>query len=61
MIQIPKIGNPALRALSNLGVKYLEDLTKYSEEEISSLHGIGPKAIRILKEELEKNNISFKK
>jgi len=56
-----KTSKPAQRALDMNGIKYLEDLTKITEEELLSLHGVGPKAIRILKAELSKHKLSFKK
>jgi DNA-directed RNA polymerase alpha subunit len=55
----PKIGAPALRALQGNGIKTLKDLTKYSEEEISDLHGMGPKALSMLKVALSEKGLSF--
>lgn len=55
-----KIGKPAQRALSTAGIKYLEDLTKYSEQEIKNMHGVGPKALMILKNELKLRGLNFK-
>ena len=57
---LPKIGAPATRALNNIGVNFLEQLVNYTEQEISELHGVGPKAVRILKEAMLKIGISFK-
>jgi hypothetical protein len=59
MTPLPKTSNPAQRTLELFGVKYLEDLTKYTEKEILALHGMGPKAIRILKAEMAKQNLQF--
>lgn len=53
------IGNVAKRALANEGITDLKDLTKYSEEELLQLHGVGPKAIRILKEILQAQGLDF--
>ena len=47
---LPKIGAPATRALNNAGITYIEQLTKMTEKEVLALHGMGPKALRILKE-----------
>jgi DNA-directed RNA polymerase alpha subunit len=55
-----KISQPAHRALTNAGIKTLEQLTQYREEELLSLHGFGPKAIEILKVILEEHGLSFK-
>jgi predicted flap endonuclease-1-like 5' DNA nuclease len=57
--EFPKIGAPAIRALNNAGYTHLEQLTSISESELSKLHGMGPKAIRILRETLEKLGFSF--
>ncbi len=57
---IPKTSGPALRALSGLGIKQLKDLTKFTESDIKSLHGMGPKAFIILKETMNAKKLSFK-
>src|ERR1700674_1400666 len=49
---LPKIGAPATRALASIGVTRLEDVAGQSETELIALHGFGPRALRILKEEL---------
>lgn len=55
----PKIGNPALRALNAAGYTRLEQLTAVGEAELLRLHGMGPKAIRILRETLSAQGLSF--
>ena len=55
----PKIGNPALRALNGAGYTHLEQLTEISEQELLKLHGMGPKAIGILRAALEERGLSF--
>lgn len=57
----PFIGAPALRALIEKKIYSLKDLSGYTEPEIAGLHGVGPKAIKILREAMEKKKISFKK
>jgi DNA-directed RNA polymerase alpha subunit len=54
-----KIGQPASRALKAAGIHTLAQLCDYTEKDLLALHGIGPKAIRILKETLEKEGLSF--
>jgi len=54
------IGRPAHAALTNLGITTLWQLTTYTEKELLAIHGVGPKAIRILKEQLEKNDLALK-
>lgn len=55
------LSQPALRALSGAGYQHLEQLTKVSESELKQLHGMGPKAIRILSSALEAKGLSFAK
>lgn len=54
------ISAPARRALERKEISSLKQLSEYTEIEISSLHGIGPKVISILKEALIENNLHFK-
>ncbi|MHC0445726.1 DNA-directed RNA polymerase subunit alpha C-terminal domain-containing protein [Flavobacterium sp. 3-218] len=51
---------PARRALESKNIKTAEDLSQYTQEEILSLHGIGPSSLPKLSEELRKNGLSFK-
>jgi len=55
----PKIGAPATRALEAAGYTHLEQLTKVTEAELGRLHGMGPKALGILRETLIARNLSF--
>lgn len=56
----PKIGSPATRALEAAGYSRLEQLTRITEAEIAQLHGMGPKALGILRETLKEKGLSFK-
>ena len=56
----PKIGSPATRALEAAGYTRLEQLTKVTEAELGQLHGMGPKALGILRETLKAMGWSFK-
>lgn len=47
------IGKPATRALLGAGVRTLTDVAARSEEELLALHGMGPKAMRVLREALK--------
>lgn len=59
---IPKnIGKPAERALVNAKIKDLKQLSKWSEKDVAELHGIGPKAIGILRTALNAGKLSFSK
>lgn len=57
----PKTSAPARRALDNAGIASLEELSKHTEKEIAALHGMGPKAIRILKEAMQEHRLAFAK
>ena len=58
---LPKISAPARRALEQEGIDSLKQLSKYTETQLSELHGIGKSAIKILQLELSANKLSFKK
>ena len=51
---------PARRALENKGIKTLQQLSEFSEEEILSLHGMGPGSIPKLRKALQGEGLSFK-
>lgn len=48
--ELPQIGRPARAALETIGVTHMSQLRAHSERELLALHGVGPKAIRILRE-----------
>ena len=56
----PKIGAPATRALEGAGYSRLEQLTKVTEAELGQLHGMGPKALGLLRDALKEKGVSFK-
>jgi hypothetical protein len=56
-----KISAPALRALLNAKIKNLAALSKRTEREVASLHGMGPKGVSMLKQAMRKRGLSFKK
>ncbi len=55
----PKTSAPAQRALAGAGFTRLEQLTKISEAELLQLHGMGPKAVGILRAALQAQGLSF--
>ena len=55
----PKLGAPAERALAAAGYTSLGRLTSTTEEEIAGLHGVGPSAVRRLREALVASGRSF--
>ena len=56
-----EIGRPATQALEAAGYSRLEQLTKVTEKELLKLHGVGPKAVRILRETLKEKGMAFAK
>jgi len=53
--EIPKtIARPALRALRAAGLTTLQHVAKLPDKELQALHGVGPKAIQILREHIKK-------
>lgn len=56
----PKLAAPAQRALAAAGVQRLEQLTKFSEAEVSKWHGIGPNAVNALRAALSARGLAFK-
>lgn len=52
---------PAGRALKNNGITTIKQLSKFSQKEILSLHGIGASSIPILQKALKTKGLGFKK
>ena len=53
------IGKPAGGALKHAGYFRLKQLTKLTEAELLKIHGVGPKAVGILRELLKAKGMSF--
>ena len=53
------IGKPAQRALAGAGYTRLEELTTVTEAELRKLHGMGPKAVGVLRNALAARGLSF--
>lgn len=58
---LSKLSSPARRALVHQGIETLQELSKYTEKEILTFHGIGPASLPILRASLEEEGLSFKK
>ena len=54
------VSAPARRALTNIGITDLKQLSSYSEKEILALHGMGKASMPILREALGKERLGFK-
>lgn len=55
----PGLSAPALRALDGAGYKTLKQLSKVTEAELLKLHGMGPKAMGMIKSAMEAKGLSF--
>jgi predicted flap endonuclease-1-like 5' DNA nuclease len=55
----PRIGRTATRALALEGITRHDQLTTVTASHLLAIHGIGPKAIRILREELAARGLAF--
>jgi predicted flap endonuclease-1-like 5' DNA nuclease len=54
------IGKVARRELASHGFLDYAQLTAKTRQELLAIHGVGPKAIRILAEELQARSLSFR-
>ncbi|WP_437662188.1 DNA-binding protein [Sorangium sp. So ce1182] len=51
---LPKgIGKPATRALASVGISRLDQVARWTEPQLLALHGVGPKAVGVIKAALE--------
>ena len=57
---IQGMGQPARNALAEAGYTHLEQLVEASEKELKKLHAMGPKALRVLREQLVSKGLDFK-
>jgi hypothetical protein len=55
---LPRIGAPATRALTEAGYTDLDQLAGVPEAELSRLHGMGPEALRLIREALHERGPS---
>ncbi|MFI5064218.1 MAG: hypothetical protein ACHP9Z_09605 [Streptosporangiales bacterium] len=53
------IGAPATRALTAAGYTELRQLAGVPAAELKKLHGVGPKALRLIQEELQRQGMSL--
>jgi hypothetical protein len=52
------IGRPATRALADVGLTTLAQVAAVPREQLLGLHGVGPKAVRVLDEALGRGESS---
>lgn len=55
-----EMGKTAPRELHHHGISSLAQVAKHTRKELLAIHGVGPKAIRILEEALAAKNLTFK-
>ncbi len=48
--ELPKVGAPATRALTAAGFTTLHELIDAEQKQLEQLHGVGPRALRIIDE-----------
>jgi predicted flap endonuclease-1-like 5' DNA nuclease len=56
---MPKVGAPASRALAQAGYTQLGQLAAASRAGLDELHGVGPKALRIIQDALDEHGLSL--
>ena len=54
------MGRPARQALAANGIDRLEQLTEMSEADLLALHGVGPKAVALLRQTLAERGLAFR-
>lgn len=55
-----QLSQPAQRALANIGIKTLEQLSGLTEKEFMALHGIGKSSLGPLKAAMQAQGLEFK-
>jgi predicted flap endonuclease-1-like 5' DNA nuclease len=55
-----EIGKTAARELSLNGITSLDQVARHSRKELLAIHGVGPKAIRILERALAAKGLGYK-
>ncbi|SEE97047.1 hypothetical protein [Ruania alba] len=56
---LPAIGRPATRALTAAGITSLDQVATRTEAELLAMHGVGPRAVRLLGEALTERGQHF--
>ena len=57
---LAELSHPAQRVLLAEGIDRLDILADWKQQDILELHGVGPKAIKVLQQQLEAAGLSFK-
>lgn len=56
---LPKLGQPAQRALASVGISRLDQLVTFTEAELKKLHGLGPSGLNQLRNALAAKGLKF--
>jgi hypothetical protein len=57
---MPKgLAKPAQRALAGAGLRDLQELSKWTEGQVMALHGMGPRAMEMLKAAMKEKGVTF--
>ncbi|GIE28331.1 hypothetical protein Ait01nite_013760 [Actinoplanes italicus] len=56
---LPPIGRPANSALLHVGISTLQQVAALRRQELLAMHGVGPKAVRLLEAALAERGLSF--
>ena len=59
MTDLPKLAAPARRALASAGYTDLEQLAAACEKDVAALHGMGPNAMKTLRQALQDKGLAF--
>ena len=55
----PGLARPAIRALHAAGITRLEQCARYSDADLARLHGIGPRALDLIRAALHQQDCSI--
>ena len=58
--ELPGIGAPATRALAAIGITRLSQLTEHRAADLLKLHGMGPRAMAVLRESLADRGLALR-
>ena len=56
---LPPLGRPANRALLQADITTLSKIANHSRKDLLALHGVGPRAIRLLEAALAERGLQF--
>jgi hypothetical protein len=59
VVEFGFLAAPARRALASAGVARVADLAGHRETDVAAWHGMGPNAMRKLKEEMARQGLRF--